>query len=117
MPDTQEIGEVSGALYAEGLGSDIYIDDLKAYIHEAEEGGYWAEVPALPGCLTQGETLDEIVENLDDAIQGWLSVQTHESLIARGAKITARAKDAVAQTVPRRSPRRGSHIRTFEFAA
>ncbi len=57
-----------------GNGPDIQIDDLKAYVHIAEEGGYWAEVPALPGCLTQGETLDEVVENLNDAIQGWLSV-------------------------------------------
>ena len=57
---------------------DISLDDLKAYVHEAEEGGYWAEVPALPGCLTQGATLDEVVVNLNDAIQGWLSVQTRE---------------------------------------
>lgn len=56
-------------------GMDIRIDDLTAYVHAAEEGGYWAEVPALPGCLTQGETLDEVVENLNDAIEGWLSVQ------------------------------------------
>jgi predicted RNase H-like HicB family nuclease len=45
---------------------------LKAIVHEAEEGGYWAEVPALPGCVTQGETLDEIEANLLEAVQGWL---------------------------------------------
>ncbi len=33
---------------------------LKAIVHKAEEGGYWAEVPAVPGCVTQGETLDEL---------------------------------------------------------
>ena len=45
---------------------------LKAIIHEAEEGGFWAEVPALPGCVTQGETLLELEANLREAIQGWL---------------------------------------------
>jgi predicted RNase H-like HicB family nuclease len=45
---------------------------LKAIIHEAEEGGFWAEVPALPGCVTQGETLPELEVNLREAIQGWL---------------------------------------------
>jgi predicted RNase H-like HicB family nuclease len=47
---------------------------LKAIVHPAEEGGFWAEVPALPGCLTQGETLDELKANLHEAIQIWLSV-------------------------------------------
>ncbi|MEM9414386.1 MAG: type II toxin-antitoxin system HicB family antitoxin [Planctomycetota bacterium] len=45
---------------------------LKAIIHEAEEGGYWAEVPALPGCVTQAETLDELEKNLHEAVEGWL---------------------------------------------
>ena len=47
---------------------------LKAIIHNAEEGGFWAEVPALPGCLTQGETLAEVKANLREAIDLWLSV-------------------------------------------
>jgi predicted RNase H-like HicB family nuclease len=47
---------------------------LKAIIHPAAEGGFWAEVPALPGCLTQGETLDELKANLREAIELWLSV-------------------------------------------
>ena len=46
---------------------------LKAIVHKAEEGGYWAEVPSLPGCLTQGETLDELKANLHEAIDLWLS--------------------------------------------
>jgi predicted RNase H-like HicB family nuclease len=50
---------------------------IKAIIHSAEEGGYWAEVPALPGCLTEGETMEEVVANLQDAILGWLSVASH----------------------------------------
>ena len=45
---------------------------LKIIIHEAEEGGYWAEVPALPGCATQGETVEELIANLYEAVEGWL---------------------------------------------
>ena len=47
---------------------------IKAIIHYAEEGGYWAEVPALPGCITEGDSMDEVINNLQDAIQGWLEV-------------------------------------------
>ena len=46
---------------------------FKAIIHEAEEGGYWAEVPALPGCVTQGETKSEVEINLREAIEAWLT--------------------------------------------
>ncbi len=45
---------------------------LKAIVHEAEEGGFWAEVPALPGCVTQGETKEELEFNLRESIEAWL---------------------------------------------
>lgn len=45
---------------------------LKVLIHKAEEGGYWAEVPALPGCVSQGETIDDVRTNVREAIEGWL---------------------------------------------
>ena len=48
---------------------------IKVVVHEAEEGGFWAEVPAIPGCATQGETLEELRKNLYEAIEGCLSVQ------------------------------------------
>ena len=48
--------------------------NIKAVIHEAEEGGYWAEVPAIPGCATQGETMEELLANLHEAIKGCLSI-------------------------------------------
>jgi predicted RNase H-like HicB family nuclease len=51
---------------------------IKVVVHEAEEGGFWAEVPALPGCATQGETMDELVSNLKDAIEGCLSIDVAE---------------------------------------
>jgi predicted RNase H-like HicB family nuclease len=42
--------------------------DIKAIIHPAAEGGYWAEVPALPGCITEGDSMEEVTANLKDAI-------------------------------------------------
>jgi predicted RNase H-like HicB family nuclease len=45
---------------------------LTAVIHPEESGGFSAEVPALPGCFTEGETLDELRENLREAAEGWL---------------------------------------------
>jgi predicted RNase H-like HicB family nuclease len=47
---------------------------VKAIVHEEEGGGFWAEVPALPGCATQGETMDELIANLREAIEGYLTV-------------------------------------------
>ena len=35
---------------------------FKVIVHKAEEGGYWAEVPAIPGCATQGDTFEEVAE-------------------------------------------------------
>ena len=42
-------------------------------IYEAEEGGYWAKVPALPGCYSQGETLDEVLTNIKEAIESHIA--------------------------------------------
>ena len=61
--------------------------NLKAIIHEADEGGYWAEVPALPGCVTQGETVEEVTSNLHEAIEGWLSVETSEAPVTEKDRI------------------------------
>ncbi len=47
---------------------------LKVIIHQAEEGGYWAEVPSIPGCSTQGESFEELLENLYEAVEGCLSI-------------------------------------------
>lgn len=47
---------------------------IKVVVHDAEEGGYWAEVPALPGCASQGDTMEELMANLHEAIEGYLSV-------------------------------------------
>lgn len=51
---------------------------IKVLVHEAEEGGFWADVPALPGCVSQGETMDELVANIREAIAGWLDTAMPE---------------------------------------
>ena len=51
---------------------------LKVIVHEAEEGGYWAEVPAIPGCATQGDSFEELLNNLYEAVEGCLSVDVAE---------------------------------------
>ena len=48
---------------------------LKVVVHQAEEGGYWAKVPSIPGCATQGESLEELLTNLYEAVEGCLSVE------------------------------------------
>ena len=47
---------------------------LKLIMHEAEESGYWAEIPAIPGCATQGGDLKELIQNVYDAVEGCLSI-------------------------------------------
>jgi len=51
---------------------------IKVVIHPAEEGGFWAEVPALPGCFSQADTLDEMLRNIREAIEGCLSVDVKQ---------------------------------------
>ncbi len=60
---------------------------LKVVVHEAEEGGYWAEVPAIPGCATQGETFEELLQNLYEAIEGCLSVEISPAQISETDKV------------------------------
>ncbi|MBN1572010.1 MAG: type II toxin-antitoxin system HicB family antitoxin [Deltaproteobacteria bacterium] len=51
---------------------------LKVVVHKAEEGGYWAEVPAVPGCVTQGDTWEELLPNIYEAVEACLSLDTEE---------------------------------------
>ena len=60
---------------------------LKVVIHQAAEGGYWAEVPSIPGCATQGESFEELLTNLYDAIEGCLSVEVCEVSESETAKV------------------------------
>jgi len=49
---------------------------VKVVVHEAEEGGFWAEVPSISGCATQGDSFEELFKNLSEAIEGYLLVST-----------------------------------------
>ena len=51
---------------------------IKAVVHEAEEGGFWAEVPAIPGCASQGDNMDDLLRNIQEAIEGCLAVDLAE---------------------------------------
>jgi len=60
---------------------------LKVIIHEAEEGGFWAEVPSISGCVTQGETFDELLTNIYEAVEGCLSVDIEDFEVSKTDKI------------------------------
>lgn len=60
---------------------------LKVIIHEAEEGGYWAEVPAIPGCVTQADNHEELLKNIHEAVEGCLSVDLKHIEISRTDKV------------------------------
>jgi len=64
--------------------SEIKVMKFDAIVHEAEEGGYWAEVPSVPGCVSQGETMDELIANLREAINGCLSAPVPDERRAEG---------------------------------
>ncbi len=68
------IGKLSCSIVREAVQGRCLLVKIKVVIHEAEEGGYWAEVPAIPGCATQGETVEELLKNLHEAVEGCLSV-------------------------------------------
>jgi predicted RNase H-like HicB family nuclease len=59
---------------------------VRVLIHDAEEGGFWAEVPALPGCLTCGATREELLANLKEAVEGVLLVPSGAARPAAGGR-------------------------------
>jgi predicted RNase H-like HicB family nuclease len=60
---------------------------IKVIVHEAEEGGYWAEVPSIPGCATQGETFEELLQNLYEAVEGCLSVDVSPAQVSESDRV------------------------------
>ena len=60
---------------------------LKVVVHEAEEGGYWAEVPSIPGCATQGESFEELLGNLYEAVEGCLSADVGDVAASDNARV------------------------------
>ena len=60
---------------------------LKVIIHEADEGGFWAEVPSIPGCATQGENFEELLENIYEAVEACLSVDLKKIPLKKKDKV------------------------------
>ena len=60
---------------------------LKVIVHEAEEGGYWAKVPAILGCASQGKTFEELLSNLYEAIEACLSIDLEKIEILETDKV------------------------------
>ncbi len=60
---------------------------LKIIVHEAEEGGYWAEVPSIPGCATEGDTFEELLSNIYEAVEGCLSVDIQETSVSGKVRV------------------------------
>lgn len=65
--------------------------NLRIIVEQDEKGYYVAEVPALPGCLSQGKTREEANDNIKEAVEGWLEVME--------SKRPFDAKQAVAVSV------------------
>ncbi len=60
---------------------------LKVVVHQAEEGGYWAEVPSIPGCATQGESFEELLINLYEVVEGCLAIEVCDVSNSEKAKV------------------------------
>ena len=54
---------------------------FKVIVHEAEEGGYWAEVPTIPSCATQGRTFDELLSSIQEVVKGCLAVDVSDASV------------------------------------
>ena len=80
---TRSLLGIRGQQHVESFGRGEHsqyneVMKIKVIVHDAEEGGYWAEVPAIPGCATQGETFEELLRNLYEAVEGCLSVDVSQ---------------------------------------
>lgn len=60
---------------------------VKVLVHPAAEEGFWAEVPALPGCVSEGDTLAETLDNIRDAAEGWLDVAAERTIPDPNAQV------------------------------
>ncbi len=60
---------------------------IRVILHKAKEGGYWADVPSLPGCATQGETIEELLQNLYEAVDGYLEAREMDITVDSDSKV------------------------------
>jgi len=63
---------------------------LNVVIEKDEAGYYTAEVPALPGCLSQGKTRQEAIENIHEAVEGWVEVMEAKRRIRKDKLLEVR---------------------------
>ena len=61
--------------------------NLKVIVHRAVEGGYWAEVPAIPGCVSQGDSPEQLRRNIHEAIEGCLSVEADDLIVSETDRV------------------------------
>ena len=74
---------------------DVIVERYRIVVHEAEEGGYWGEVLGLPGCVSQGESEDELIINMREALEAVLESQEQEVYVAVIVESTIADKDRV----------------------
>jgi predicted RNase H-like HicB family nuclease len=60
---------------------------IRFVVHPAEEGGFWAEVPALKGCYSEGDTYEDTVANIREAAEGWLEVAAEQTQATAPAQL------------------------------
>jgi predicted RNase H-like HicB family nuclease len=63
---------------------------VKIVVHDVppnEGGGYWAEVPALPGCRTQGDSWEELMANVHEVVEGWLLIDAEPVEVGEGDQV------------------------------
>ncbi len=77
---------------------------FKVVIHAAEEGGYWANVPALPGCVSEGDTMDEMLANIREAIECYLDEPDQRSPVAANAPTPSLPERAFIKDVEVKKP-------------
>ncbi|MBI5218395.1 MAG: type II toxin-antitoxin system HicB family antitoxin [Bacteroidia bacterium] len=66
---------------------------LKVLIHKDEKQGFWAEIPSLPGCLTQADTMEDLFPNIYEAVEGYLKVREEESMNNTSSQYLHKDKD------------------------
>ena len=93
----------------EKTDKERYIDNLDIVVHETDEGGYWAEIPAMPGCITEGDTLEETKANIREAAEVWLATKLEWIL-------TRRDNHAMNATLHKTAHNRAKTARAGAFA-
>ena len=83
---------------------------LNVVIHQADEGGYWAEVPSIPGCATQGDSIEELLKNVHEAVEGCLSVSVPAQPALGHLAVVRRWRERTE--IPRETPLPASVHRT-----